>query len=189
MKPLKALFLTAFIIIVVVGGVVYAQSISNMILYTETDLNLWKGVQLENLTIPRFVGEDRDYLINITYRIENPTKVSIILRTFGFSISIDNGEPGSPYDSVRLLQEKIGSVGFAKGVAGPRIDSDKSYTESFIILVRSGSPEIIALNHTDSEGRYTVVIYDLQVAYSYVGSDLLREFYSMPEMRVVSPSD
>ncbi len=188
MNRARLLLFVAYITITLVGGVVYAQSINNMISYTDADLKLWDSVNLVEIEIPRYVGENHDYVINITFRFDNLASTAIRIRTFDFYVAIDNGQPGSMFERGRLLQERIGTAGFSLGDLGSLLHPGEQYTQEFNILVKRNSPETFALNHTTVEGQYVAKIYDSQMSYGFPGSNLLRTIYPMPMVIGVDPN-
>jgi len=185
MNRVRVLLLTSYLVLVLVGGVVYAQSVNNMILFTEADQIFPDNVRPSNLTIPAFEGETRNYFINCTFRFDNPTKVAVIIRAFTFVMSIDNGQLGNKYDERRLLEEKVGEGSTSPGSGGPRIDPGKSLEISFPLLVLARDSSV--LNHTNAQSRYVVVLHDISLSYGYVATSLLRQIFYQPMVREVAP--
>src|SRR4030065_2458371 len=110
MNRLRVLLLTAYLIIVLVGGVVYAQPVSNMVAFTEADQKFPYSVRIEKMEIPKFVG-NQNYSIICVFRFDNPTRATVVLRSFDFVMSIDNGESSDMFAQERLLLEKVGTAG------------------------------------------------------------------------------
>jgi len=174
MNRVRALLLTAYLVIVVVGGVIYVQSLSNMVLYTEADQKFPSSIYVNEVRIPRYAGV-QDYSIICSFRFENPARVPIRLRAFSFEIAIDNGAPGNPYDEVRLTSEKIGEAAESLGDAGPLIDPGGKLIRSYAMRVPAADSSL--MNHLNANGNYTVILYGLAVSYGYSGTTLLRQFW------------
>lgn len=174
MNRVRLLLLTAYLVIVVVGGVIYVQSVSNMILYTEADQKFPSGMSLNAVKIPAYSGE-RDYSVNCSFRFENQARVPIILRAFSFEIAIDTGAPGNPYEEGRLMSENIGRGAESLGTGGPIIDPGETIIRTYVLLV--SADDSARLNHVNVNGNYTVVFYSMPVAYGYAGTTLLRQFW------------
>ena len=172
MNRVRVLLLTAFITLVVVGSVVYVQSVSRMVLYTEADQLFPSAVHVAEIEIPTYSGR-QNYPVNCSFRFDNPSKVAITLRAFTFQIAIDTGASGNPYDRERLNSETIGIASESLGDAGPRIEPGGSVTRLFPLSVPDYNS--YRLNHLDLAGNYTVVVYDVVVAYGYTGTTLLRQ--------------
>jgi hypothetical protein len=186
MNRVRAVLLTAYLVIVIVGGVIYAQSVSNMVLYTEADQVFPSSIFVDEVQIPRYAGT-HDYPVNCSFRFENPTRVAIILRAFSFVIAVDNGAQGNPFDEVRLASEKIGEAAESLGDAGPHIAPGGTLTRSYAMRVPSAESSL--LDHLNADGNYTVVVYGMAVSYGYPGTSLLRQFWSGYVMMEVTPID
>jgi hypothetical protein len=174
MNRARALLLTAYLVLVIVGGVIYVQSVSNMVLYTEADQKFPSSIFVNEVRIPRYAGA-RDYSINCSFRFENPSRVPIRLRAFSFEIAIDDGSQGNPYDVVRLASEKIGEPAESLGDAGPLIDPGGKLIRTYAMRVPAADSSL--LDHLNANGNYTVILYSLAVSYSYSGTSLLRQFW------------
>lgn len=171
MNRLRILLLVGYLLLALVGGVVYVQSTSNMVLYTEAQLLLPDSVHIASLQIPRFTGLNDDYILNCTFRFENPSKVAITIEQFEFTLAInDSLIGGSLFDPVRLARETVGSAGFGLGNLGPRVEAGHNWTTSVLIHPERTSAKE-ALNHTD-HGYYVVKIFDLKISYRFPGSSL-----------------
>jgi len=186
MNRVRALLLTAYLVLVIVGGVIYVQSVTNMVLYTEADQKFPSSFYMNDIRIPRYVGV-QDYSINCSFLFENPTRVAILLRAFSFEIAIDNGSQGNPYDEVRLASERIGEAAESLGDAGPLIDPGGSLTRSYAMRVPAADSSL--LNHLNANGNYTVILYGLAVSYGYSGTTLLRQFWPGMLTVEVAPID
>jgi hypothetical protein len=174
MNRVRALLLTAYLVFVIVGGVIYVQSVSNMVLYTEADQKFPSSIYVNEIRIPRYVGV-QDYSINCSFRFDNPTRVLIRLRAFSFDIAIDNGSLGYPYDEVRLTSERIGEAAESLGDAGPLIEPGGALIRSYAMRVPAADSPL--MNHLNVNGNYTVILYGLAVSYGYSGTPLLRQFW------------
>jgi hypothetical protein len=174
MNRVRALLLTAYLVLVIVGGVIYVQSVSNMVLYTEADQRFPSSLYANEVRIPRYVG-DKVYSINCNFSFENPARVSIRLRAFSFEIAIDSGAPGNPYDDVRLASERIGEAAESLGDAGPLIDPGGKLIRSYAMRVPADDSPL--MNHLNANGNYIVILYGLAVSYGYSGTALLRQFW------------
>ena len=80
------MLLTAYLVFVIVGGVIYVQSVSNMVLYTEADQEFPSGIHVQEIRIPHYAGA-QDYSISCNFSFENPSNVPILLRAFSFEIA------------------------------------------------------------------------------------------------------
>lgn len=185
MNRVRLLLLTAYLVLVLVGGAIYAQSVNNMVQYTDADQVFPRHIWVSNLTIPAFVGETRNYFINCTFRFDNPTKVPVIIRAFTFVMSIDNGEPGSMFEDRRLLEEKVGEGSMSPGISGPRINPGRSLDQSFPFLVLARDSSV--LNHTNLQGKYIVVLHSVSLSYGYADTTLIRQVWFPPFVEEVSP--
>jgi hypothetical protein len=159
MNRVRALLLTAYLVLVIVGGVIYVQSVSNMVLYTEADQRFPSSLYANEVRIPRYVG-DKVYSINCN---------------FSFEIAIDSGAPGNPYDDVRLASERIGEAAESLGDAGPLIDPGGKLIRSYAMRVPADDSPL--MNHLNANGNYIVILYGLAVSYGYSGTALLRQFW------------
>ncbi len=186
MNRVRVLLLTAFMTLVVVGAMVYVQSVSRMVLYTEADLVFPSEVHIAEIEIPTYAGR-QNYPVNCSFRFENPTKVAIILRAFNFQIAIDTGASGNPYDRDRLVAETIGTAAESLGDAGPKLEPGESLTKIFPLNVPDYNS--YRLNHLKPDGNYTVVIFDMAIAYGYPGTTLLRQAWLGYVQMEVQPVD
>ena len=174
MNRVRALLLTAYLVLVIVGGVIYVQSVSNMVLYTEADQKFPSSLYVNEVKIPRYVG-DKVYSINCNFSFENPARVPIRLRAFSFEIAIDSGAQGNPYDDARLASERIGEAAESLGDAGPLIDPGGQLIRSYAMRVPAADSPL--MNHLNANGNYIVILYGLAVSYGYSGTALLRQFW------------
>ena len=186
MNRVRALLLTAYLVMVIVGGVIYVQSVSNMILYTEADQQFPSGIRVDEMLIPRYAGV-QDYSVRCNFSFENSAGVPIRLRAFSFDVAVDNGSAGDKYDETRLLAEKIGGAADSLGDAGPLINPGETLIQSFAMLVKAADSSL--LNHLNANGNYTVIIYGMAVSYGYPGTSLNRQFWPAVITLEVVPVD
>ena len=171
MNRLKMLLLTGYILLALVGGVVYAQSTSNMVLYTEAQMVLPNSVRVASLKIPKFEGMDKDYILECNFSFENPSRVAISIQQFEFSLAINNSQlGGSMFDTTRLSRENVGSAGFGLGNLGPTVEAGRNWTTSFLLRADRDSAKE-ALNHTE-QGLYVVIIHDMKLSFRFPGSSI-----------------
>ncbi len=185
MNRLRVLLLTAYLIIVLVGGVVYVQSVSNMVAFTEADQKFPYSVRIEKMEIPRFVG-NQNYSIICVFRFDNPTRATVVLRSFDFVMSVDNGEsPSDMFAQERLLLEKVGTAGTSLGDAGPRVEPGRWINQTFVMVVKAVDSQV--LDHTNAQGDYVVIIWNLVMAYGFTGTSLQRQTSLSPIVEAVPP--
>jgi len=187
MNRLRILLLSGYLLLALVGGVVYAQSMSNMVLYTEAQFVLPNSVHVAALTIPRFVGMGTTYNLVCNFSFENPSRVAISIEHFEFSLAINNSLlGGSMFDTTRLTRETVGSAGFGLGNLGPTVEPGHNWTTSFVLRADSDSAKE-ALNHTE-QGLYVVIVYNTLLSFRFPGSNLAPVTVYPPWMvEVVSP--
>ena len=185
MNRVRALLLTAYLILSLVGSAIYVQSVNNMVQFTEADQVFPGAVNASKIEIPRFKGENQSYIVKCTFRFDNPSKVTIILRAFTFELSVDNGKPGNPFDGDRLREEWVGQGSNSSGDAGPRISPGGFYEGAFSFRVSASDSSV--LNHTNADGRYVVVLYNISMSYGFVGTSLSRPVWLPWMVREVEP--
>jgi len=187
MNRLRMLLLTGYLLLALVGGVAYAQSTSNMVLYTEAQMVLPDSVRVASLKIPKFEGMGKVYDLECNFSFRNPSRVAISIEQFEFTLAINNSLlGGSMFDPSRLRLETVGLAGFGLGNLGPTVEPGRNWTTSFLLRAEWDSAKE-ALNHTE-QGLYVVIIYDLKLTFHFPGSSLAAVTVYPPWMvEVVAP--